>query len=137
MRDKILKYLSLTGFDVNQQIEQAVQMFRMGLEQSAKFEEGDAMTDVDRRRLEEACQAVRKAFELRREDLLNEVVSSCEKFLPESVLDAACAFHESAAGRHVAKVSGHLLESVLKSCDEWSTLSLKFAEDDLSRIFLA
>ena len=124
MREKILKYMSLTMVSFEQNIDGIAEQFRTA------FGAVDGLAP-------EAAEAVRVISDKLRERVPlveDQVIAIFEQHLDENDLDALIAWHESPAAQKFASVAPALQEAIGEATGNWLFENQKIIEPEWQRL---
>jgi hypothetical protein len=131
MREKILKYMQLSGFNLNKITDELVDKMVGGLKR--EFEEGFGESLPEKCR--EALVVFEKALRDRQMNFQNDVVTIYEGyFTDEATIDAIVAFYESPAGQAIVNANMTALSKVMDAQQAWHDNTVKEIETEFSRI---
>lgn len=128
MREKVLLFMSLTGFDsmVDPLIESITGQFRIGFESNL----GEKLPSD----AAEAIKVVNTALVRNQAALRDEVAGVYETHFTEQEIDEMISFYKSPVGEKLS-ASGVIFQTAIsEASDRWSSAVIKTVEGDLARI---
>ena len=126
MREKVQRFLTLTGFDVDAIATEMTEMMVGGLRKEFEDGFGEALP----KKPVEALGAFEKALKSQRAAFYDRVVETVEKNFTEEEVDALIAFYESPAGLKLIAVLPTVRPTILAAQEEWRDSSLKSVEGE-------